>query len=240
MKLASIIAFFVFSAVTPVAAQIDVPLAVSAFEPIVATVQPSGIPEGAELKTTWNLSEGGQFLSVGPSSIHIWAEPGDYKLQATVVWMKFNLVEVDGQDLKVLESWDVVQHFANLRVTAGIEPGPGPEPDPIVPDEIPEDEFQNIARSVAAWARELKVNKTKEAAEVYLTASERLLGERQPILATIDGAAAFVKAENAKLGLSDEWQDLAERINKVWKQEVVGRETAGRFLKCVSTGLKGA
>ena len=236
MKLSSIIALLVFSVVTPAIAQIDVPLAVSAFEPIVASVRPEGIPKGAELKTTWNLSEGGQFLSVGPSSIHIWAEPGDYKLQATVVWMKFHLVEIDGEELKVLESWDVVQHFADLKVTAGIEP----EPDPIVPDEIPEDEFQNIGRSVAAWAKELKVNKTKEAAEVYLTASERLLGERQPILATIDGAVAFVKAENAKLGLNDEWQDLAERINKVWKQEVVGRETAGKFLKCVAAGLKGA
>jgi len=238
MKLSSIIPFLVFSVVTPVTAQIDVPLAVSAFEPIVASVQPDGIPEGAELKTTWNLSEGGQFLSVGPSSIHIWAEPGDYKLQATVVWMKFSLVEVDGQELKVLDSWDVVQHFADLTVTAGIEPEP--DPDPIVPDEIPEDEFQNIGRSVAAWARELKVNKTKEAAEVYLTASERLLGERQPILATIDGAVAFVKAENAKLGLDDAWQDLADRINKVWKQEVVGRESAGKFLKHVAVGLKGA
>jgi len=160
-------------------------------------------------------------------------------LQATVVWMKFSLVEVDGQELKVLDSWDVVQHFADLTVTAGIKPEPDPS-NPDLPVDVPEDEFGNIGQRVAVWARDLKVNNTKEVAAVYQEASDRLLGKKQPIILTIDKAVEYIRQENRKLDLNQEWFELASKINEVWVSQTTGRESAGKFFSCVAAGLKGA
>lgn len=119
----------------------------------------------------------------------------------------------------------------------GPEPGPGPGPGPS-PD-IPDDEF-GIAVKVAEWARELKLNKTKEAAKNYEEAAARLLGEKEPILATIELAHKWTQEQNQKLGLNDEWLTWGKRVEAVWYEKVKNRTDAGNFYRAVGKGLEGA
>lgn len=123
----------------PAMAQINLPEEVNPFEPITAGCQ-CIVPEGAEVKYTWSISgDGASLIPVnGGANVHIWAEPGQYKLMSTVVWMKFNVVTVtiDGapQELKVMEAWDLQQFETKFKVvTPGPSPGPDPGPNPPVP-----------------------------------------------------------------------------------------------------------
>lgn len=220
-------------------AQIDIPAVVSPYEPIVAKAGEAEIPEGAEVKTTWTLDKGLSPLFNPDGSVYIWGKPGKYNLSATIVWMKFRKVEVNGETLKVMELWDVVQQSGTFEIATEPEPEPDPS-NPDLPVDVPEDEFGNIGQKVAAWAKSLKVNKAKEAAVVYQEASDRLLGKKQPIILTIDKAVEYIKEENGKLDLNEEWPELAAKINEVWKSQVTGRESAGKFFSCVAAGLKGA
>lgn len=219
-------------------AQIDIPAVASPYEPIIARTGEAGIPEGVEVKTTWTLDEGLFPVFAEDGSVYLWGKPGKYNLSATIVWMKFREIEVEGETFKVMELWDVVQQRGTFEIATGAEPEPDPS-DPDLPVDVPDDEFGNIGKKVAAWAESLKVNKAKEAASVYQEASDRLLGKKQPIILTIDKAVEYIKEENGKLGLNDEWPELAGKINEVWKSQVTGRESAGKFFACVAAGLKG-
>lgn len=128
--------------------------------------------------------------------------------------------------------------FVDIELGGKPGPGPGPTPKPDDPS-IPDDEFGNLGQRVFEWAADHQLNKRAEAAANYEAAAARLLGEKTPILPTIDAAHKFIQEENAKLDLNDGWKKWAVKVNEVWQAQVTDRESAGRFFRVVAVGLKG-
>ena len=218
--------------------QIVIPDTLDPYKPMVAQVQSAGIPDGAEIKTTWQTPDSISIIQTSPTTIHLWSAPGSYKISATIVWMQFKLVTVDGQELKVLEAWDLVQHEKNIVIGDGKPvppkpddpPGPGPTPG------IPGDEFGDLARSVNSWSRSL--GQLAQVASNYKAASDRLSGRAQPIIPTIDAAVQFIAQENSKLPREQAaWEAWAAKVDPVWKTYVNDRTTAARFFELVAIGL---
>lgn len=157
--------------------QIVIESEVSPYEPIIAAVASEGIPEGAEIKTTWSIGDGARFISVSPTSVHVWAKPGNYTVSATVVWMKFREIVIEGETLRVMEAWDVVQHSKPIRVLGSVDPKP-----PVPPDDDDEDEdededpsdapFETVGLTVLIIKEGKDVGSLPEAQKAIFTSSK--------------------------------------------------------------------
>jgi hypothetical protein len=123
---------------SPAAAQISLPDAIVQHTPIVAGCS-CIVPPDAEVKFMWRLTgNGGYLLTVEDGKkAHIWAAPGSYTLDATIVWMATDKVTIDGKELRVLIEWDLQQYSKTFKVVEKEPAPPGPDPVPPGPDPAP-------------------------------------------------------------------------------------------------------
>jgi hypothetical protein len=102
-------------------------------EPIVVKVQ-TDMPEGAVIRGGTFECDGAQFVQVAPTTFHVWAAPGTYKIE---VWGKWKLTkkitDKDGTDWEVTLD-DDMYHYKKSFTVAGEVPVPvPPQPDPPTP-----------------------------------------------------------------------------------------------------------
>lgn len=108
--------------------QIDVPDQSEPYKPIVATVD-ANIPDDAQVRGGWSVSNDVAFLPAPSGAAHLWAPPGTHTVSYRGVWVLTKEVQVDGEALPVLIDFGVVDLSADFRV-ADPDPEPDPEPDP--------------------------------------------------------------------------------------------------------------
>jgi hypothetical protein len=118
--------------------QITVPTETAPYLPIVASVA-AQMPDGATFDGGWTL-EGAHFLPDGKNRIHIWAKPGEYKLEFSGLWLHLKDVTFTdgaGQEITITSylGHGIVNESATFKVT-GAPPGPDPpdEESPIAAD----------------------------------------------------------------------------------------------------------
>lgn len=136
MRLTTLILLAVLT--SPLVAEIDVPEEIqSPPNPIVATVD-ADIPEGAQSKGRWEIEGGAeaQFIKANGNTVYIWAQPGEYVLSYTGMWVDFDA-----------KTFDFIEEQASVLVTTEDTPDPDPEPDPDPdpdpdPEPDPADEYQ--------------------------------------------------------------------------------------------------
>jgi len=114
--------------------QITVPAETAPYLPIVASVTVEQVPPDAKFDGTWRL-EGAHFLPDGKNRIHIWAKPGEYKLEFSGLWLHLKDVtftDGDGNQITITSylGHGFVDESATFKVT-----GAPPPPDPDPPDE---------------------------------------------------------------------------------------------------------
>jgi len=116
--------------VSPLNAEIQVPPKSQPYKPIVITVQPANVPEGAQVRGSV-VCETAELLP-GPSNEvwHCWAAPGTHLVKASGVWVQTRNVQIDGQTVPVLVDFGAYTESATFVVGEGVEPNPTPVPPP--------------------------------------------------------------------------------------------------------------
>ena len=109
--------------------QITVPAETAPYLPVVATVA-AQMPEGAQFDGGWKL-QGAHFLPDGKNRIHIWAKPGEYKLEFSGLWLHLKDVtfkDGDGNEITITSylGHGIINESATFKVTG--EPPPPPPP----------------------------------------------------------------------------------------------------------------
>lgn len=98
------------------------------YEPCVATVTITDVPEGAKLRGSFAVSDG-SYLPAGENTFHLWLPPGKHVLKANGVWVLTKDIDVGGQTVPVL--LDFGQYSYERTITVGPEvPTPVPFPPP--------------------------------------------------------------------------------------------------------------
>ena len=116
-------------------AQITVPAVTDSHMPIVAVVTaPEQMPEGATFDGGWKL-EGAHYLPDGKNRIHIWAKPGEYKLEFSGLWLHLKDVTFTdgaGQEITITSylGHGFIDEQSHFKVAGGTDPDPEPDPTP--------------------------------------------------------------------------------------------------------------
>lgn len=135
MKLATI-PLFLLLLCAPLRADIEVPDTVAVHEPVVATVKPTGVPEGAKIRGSFSVSSG-KSIPCG-EAYHLWLPPGKHTLKASGVWVLTQDLTVDGQTFPIMI--DFGAYSFEKTITVGEAPGPDPPgpdpPNPVGPKQI--------------------------------------------------------------------------------------------------------
>lgn len=105
-------------------ADISVPVSTPEYQPIVATLATSDLPEGARCRGVWECSTA-SILEVDARTVHVWAAPGKHILVAMGTWVQTE--DVDGRP--VLVDFGFYRFLAAFTVT-GKDPSPDPQPTP--------------------------------------------------------------------------------------------------------------
>jgi hypothetical protein len=110
-------------------AEINVPSNVEPYKPIVISVSPAGIPDGAQVRGSVTCSTAD--LLPGPSGEvwHCWAKPGTHSVVASGVWVLTQPVQVGEQSVPVLVDFGQYSESAFFTV-GGDTPTPPPTPNP--------------------------------------------------------------------------------------------------------------
>lgn len=122
-------------------------------EPIVVTVAPSGIPEGAKIRGSVSVS-GASVIDCGDNVFHVWAAPGTHTVAATGVWVVTQDVKVGDDVLPVLVDFGQYSYSKTFLV-GDQKPDPTPPPGErrIV---ILEESKQRTPAQFQLWAQLLK------------------------------------------------------------------------------------
>lgn len=131
--------------VTSCIGQIQVPIQNKPFDPIIASIDVSSIPENSEIKIRWNIASASNatstLLPTGDNGAHIWASPGKHRVSATITWIQFEEIKIPSENgtrvIKNLINWDT-DFYARIFLVGTPEPEPDPDPDPPTPDPDPE------------------------------------------------------------------------------------------------------
>jgi hypothetical protein len=115
----------------PALAEINVPSNAEPFKPIVISVSPAGIPEGAQVRGSVTCSTAD--LLPGPSEgrWHCWAKPGTHSVVASGVWVLTQDVQVGEQSVPVLVDFGQYSESASFTV------GDADDEDDVVPTPAP-------------------------------------------------------------------------------------------------------
>lgn len=192
--------------------QLNAPKEVEPFEPIIVNCQiaPS---KDAEVQISWRTSSDKvkfEELDHG-STLHIWAPPGDYSVEATVAVQTFReiLVLVPDPDapndttkakterVKVALSFSVNRYTAEFKVKGDVPTPPGPQPPAPNPPGVPSAELQAIVgpiKSIMAGADATKASTWKGAWSDFLivlpSTPLKTTGELKTAITSFTNAAA--------------------------------------------------
>lgn len=203
--------------------KIEVPERVALGEPIVASVR---LPEGG--KVAWKAGPGVSLVDVGLGRVHLWAKPGQGRIEAVVVSV------ADGQ-LGSLEWLDATFTVGDAPPTP-----PGPEP-PTPPDPQPEPQPGTLASLVPAearlplaefyadWAKTIRSGTVTTTGQ-FRTAHQQSMKALQDVLAA-SGWAAINKPISdriaAAVGLADATLDATKREALAVALDAISREFKG-------------
>jgi len=230
----------------PATAQIVVDEQYEQYQPIEYSLQAS--PDSQAIWEIKPLSGQTRFSTrnykndAGTPVYAMWAEPGRYQLEATVVTVDFDN-----------RTFDIKKHskiFTVVSATPGPippPPGPGPTPPgptPPNPSPIPADSFNNLGQRLNAKAAELnlQVDLRNRMAEIYSTAAKGMVGPNQKFFRIVD-VRDFINQEVVKLNLDASWGTVrglvVEEANKWTGASTLSWQEATEFYQAVSRGYKG-
>jgi hypothetical protein len=110
-------------------AEITVPQSNEPHKPIVISVQPSGIPENAQVRGSVSCSTADLLPGSQEGQWHCWAKPGTHSVTASGVWVVTRELQLEGQSVPVLVDFGQYREVAEF-VVEGDEPQPNPNPNP--------------------------------------------------------------------------------------------------------------
>jgi len=127
--LAPIIALFLFFPESSVA-EIKVPDTVKQNQPIVATIKPTAVPDGAKIRGSITVSKASYLPAAEKGNFHIWAAPGKHTITATGVWVQTKDIKIGDQTVPVLVDFGQYNESKDFVVEGKENPDPNPGPDP--------------------------------------------------------------------------------------------------------------
>jgi hypothetical protein len=112
-------------------AEINVPSNVEPFKPIVISVSPAGIPDGAQVRGSVTCSTADLLPGPSEEAWHCWAKPGTHSVVASGVWVLTQPVQVGEQSVPVLVD------FGQYNESASFTVGDADDEDDVVPTPAP-------------------------------------------------------------------------------------------------------
>ena len=94
-------------------------------EPIVAVVTMTGVPEGARLRGSFDISDA-KYVVAGDNVYHVWAAPGTHLMTAAGIWVLTKDVTIDGQTMPVLVDFGQYSYTKTITVGEVVPPVPPP------------------------------------------------------------------------------------------------------------------
>lgn len=206
--------------------KIEVPERVALGEPIVAKVT---LPEGG--KVAWKAGPGVSLVDVGQGQVHIWARPGQGRIEAVVVSV------ADGQ-LGSLEWLDATFTVGDAPPNPPNPPGPEPPNPPAPPDPpqpgtlaalVPAEARLPLAEFYADWAKTIRSGTVTTTGQ-FRAAHQQSMKALQDVLAA-SGWSAINKPISdriaAAVGLADATLDATKREALAAALDAISREFKG-------------
>ena len=139
----------------PATAEIQVDDRYEPYQPIIVRVIPSGIPEGAQVRSSITIQNAELRQGATPDTYHVWATPGVYNVESAGVWVLTKDITVGEQVVPVLVDFGQYSESASFEVL-GSDPTPPPPPPP-PPEEkwivIVEESSQRSPRHASLYTR---------------------------------------------------------------------------------------
>jgi len=231
----------------PALAGISVPGEVERDKPVVAVVQMEGIPEGAKMRGSIQVTDAEYLDGPNPNEYHIWGGPGEHQIIATGVWVQTEDVDVgDGKVVPVLVD------FGQYRYTASFTVKGGDDPNPPIPPTPTSDIATKVLQLYGQVSGATKQREAKTLSEMYSKLAEEIESASDPLSDTtlVTPAAALQRQSDAASALLgdrreawDPWfSGLAPFMTKLFEDGKLPRNVfgVGKAFEEISKGLAAA
>lgn len=195
---------------------IEVADTVKPYEPIVAKVTITGVPEGAKLRGSFQVTDA-QYIQVDEQTFHLWAKPGTHAITAQGVWVLTKDVTVEGQTFPVLLDFGQYIYNKSFVVEGGDDPVPPPPPPPGTRiGVILEESADRTPAQGLLWAqlrkeyqpgRMLILDDDQPEAQKYLPLSKLT---QRPVLLVLTDKGALVREVSAPSSVADVAKEMAK------------------------------
>ena len=228
-------------------AQIKVDKVYAQYQPIIIECG-AVLPENTKQQIIWDLSSKNKVsFREFNQALAVWAEPGTYNVEATVLLTTTK--KIGDEVVEILVPGGFKKYRAEFKVLGSgptPDPVPDPTPDPVpppkpVPPKVDPDQFDNIGQRVFEWVPKSPPEAYDARLKMALLYNDLYAGLESGKYLSLDIAYANFNANKAAVmtsAISPHWASFGKNLVEDINKRSLNRTQAIDYYKAVEKGLK--